>query len=66
MNYFDVKIFILKVCTLPLEKGKIFSNYYKKINLLMLRIKPFSLLKINKIYLDKYIQINKFKKNEFI
>ena len=32
----------------------------------MLRIKPFSLLKINKIYLDKYIQINKFKKNEFI
>lgn len=61
MNYFDVKIiFILKVCTLPLEKGKIFSNY-KKINLLMLRIKPFSLLKIYKIYLDKYIQ-NKFKK----
>ncbi len=32
MNYFDVKIiFILKVCTLPLEKEKNFSNY-KSIN----------------------------------
>ena len=63
MNYFDVKIIysFKSLYFTIIEKGKIFSNY-KKINLLLLRIKPFSLLKINKIYLEiysKWMYLNK-------